>query len=317
MTTQLAQPGVSTETAPNDVSLDVESVLRESQMDDVLAELDEELVGLAAVKTRMREIAALLAIDRLRREAGLVSEPPGLHMCFTGGPGTGKTTVALQIADILHRLGYLEKGHLVAVTREDLVGQYVGHTAPKTKEVIKRALGGVLFIDEAYYLFRQENERDYGPEAIEILLGAMENQRDQIVVVLAGYKDKMDAFFHANPGMYSRVPHHIDFPDYSAAELMEIGRLMLRRQMYELSDDAVATLEDYIERRMLLPEFANGRSVRNAIDRARLRHASRLIETGGRVSRDDLLRIEAEDLLKSRVFTSDATRRAGDGTPAA
>jgi len=317
MTSQLAQPDVAAEARPEDVSLDVESVLRESQMDDVLAELDDELVGLEAVKTRIREIAALLAIDRLRREAGLVSESPGLHMCFTGGPGTGKTTVALRIADILHRLGYLEKGHLVAVTREDLVGQYVGHTAPKTKDVIKRALGGVLFIDEAYYLFRQENERDYGPEAIEILLGAMENQRDQIVVVLAGYKDKMDAFFHANPGMYSRVPHHIDFPDYSAAELMQIGRLMLRRQMYELSDDAVATFKEYIERRMLLPEFANGRSVRNAIERARLRHANRLVETGGRVSRHDLLRIETEDLLKSRVFNSDRTRNAGDGTQAA
>jgi probable Rubsico expression protein CbbX len=286
-----------------EMTQDIESVLRESHIGEVLEQLDDELVGLAPVKTRIREIAALLAIDRLRREAGLVAGSPALHMCFTGGPGTGKTTVALRMADILHRLGYLRKGHLVAVTREDLVGQYVGHTAPKTKDVVKRALGGVLFIDEAYYLFREENERDYGPEAIEILLSAMENQRDEIVVILAGYKDRMDGFFHSNPGLSSRVPHHIHFPDYNAAELLEIAQLMLRDQMYELTDDALAIFEEYIERRMQLPEFANGRSMRNAIDRARLRHANRLLEAGGRVSRRDLARIEADDIRKSRVFS--------------
>ncbi len=302
MTTQLAQPDASTEARTDDVTLDIGSMLRDSQMDDVLRQLDDELVGLEPVKTRIREIAALLAIDRLRREAGLVSELPSLHMCFTGGPGTGKTTVGLRMADILHRLGYLQKGHLVTATRDDLVGQYVGHTAPKTKDVIKRALGGVLFIDEAYYLFRQENDRDYGPEAIEILLTAMENQRDELVVILAGYKDRMDAFFRSNPGMSSRVPHHIDFPDYGAGELMQIAQLMLERQMYELSEDALETLEKYIERRLQQPNFANGRSIRNAIERARLRQANRLFEAGGRVTRHDLLRIEAEDLLKSRVF---------------
>ncbi|MHB8468328.1 MAG: AAA family ATPase [Gaiellaceae bacterium] len=302
MTTRLAQPDVPAVTPCDDAPLDIGSMRRESQMDEVLERLDEELVGLYGVKTRIRELAAVLAVDRLRAEAGLAAETPSMHMCFTGGPGTGKTTVALRMADILHRLGYLRKGHLVSVSREDLVGQYVGHTAPKTKDVIKRALGGVLFIDEAYYLFRPENERDYGPEAIEVLLTAMEEHRGELVVVLAGYKDRMDAFFRGAPGMYSRVPHHIHFPDYSAAELMQIARLMLRRQMYELSDEAVATFEDYIERRMRQPQFANGRSIRNAIERARLRHANRLLERGGLVTTRELGRIEADDIRKSRVF---------------
>ncbi|SRR6266508_549877 len=300
------------ETLPEDVTLEIDSVLRDSEVDGVLGQLDRELVALTPVKRRIREIAALLVVDRLRREAGLVSEPPSLHMCFTGGPGTGKTTVGLRMADILHRLGYLGRGHLVAVTRDDLVGQYVGHTAPKTKDVIKRALGGVLFIDEAYYLFRSENERDYGPEAIEILLQSMEDQREELVVILAGYRSRMEAFFRSNPGMSSRIAHHIDFPDYSADELMQIAQLMLRNQMYELSDEAVETFEHYIERRMQQPNFANARSMRNAIDRARLRQANRLVETGGRVSKRDLARIEADDLLKSRVFRGAPDEDAAD-----
>jgi probable Rubsico expression protein CbbX len=287
-------------------SVDVASVLQESQVMEVLQKLDKELVGLKSVKTRIREIAALLVIDRLRRGVGLTSRPPSLHMSFTGHPGTGKTTVAMRMATILHRLGYVRKGHLVAVTRDDLVGQYIGHTAPKTKEVLKRAMGGVLFIDEAYYLYRQENERDYGQEAIEILLQVMENQRDDLVVVLAGYKDRMETFFQSNPGISSRVAHHLDFPDYSIDELLVIAQLMLAEQMYRFSPEAQQAFEAYLKRRMQMPRFSNARSVRNALDRSRLRQANRLFAKGGKFSTTDLMTIEAEDILASRVFTENA-----------
>jgi probable Rubsico expression protein CbbX len=280
----------------------VQQILRDTKVKPVLDELDRELVALAPVKTRIREIAALLVIDRLRREAGLTSERPSLHMSFTGNPGTGKTTVALKMAEILHRLGYVEKGHLVAVTRDDLVGQYVGHTAPKTKEVVKRAYGGVLFIDEAYYLYRPENERDYGPEAIEVLLQVMEQERDNLVVVLAGYRDRLEEFFRANPGMGSRVAHHIHFPDYDADELMSIARLMLGRQAYELSEKADTAFREYVQRRLKQPRFAHGRSIRNAIDRSRLRQANRLFERDDELTGRDLMTIEAEDIYKSSVF---------------
>jgi probable Rubsico expression protein CbbX len=278
-------------------------------IEGVLDQLDRELIALVPVKTRIREISALLVIDRLRREAGLTAGRPTLHMCFTGNPGTGKTTVAMRMADILHRLGYIERNHVVAVTRDDLVGQYVGHTAPKTKEVLKRAYGGVLFIDEAYYLYRPENERDYGVEAIEILLQVMENQRERLVVVLAGYKDRMDEFFRLNPGMSSRVAHHIDFPDYTIDELLAIAQLMLDAESYELSDEAQVAFRAYLERRVEQPRFAHARSVRNAIERARLRHANRLYDaarSGIRPTTEDLVRIEAPDILKSSVFASDA-----------
>jgi probable Rubsico expression protein CbbX len=260
-------------------------------------------VGLKSVKTRIREIAALLLIERMRHSFGLTTRPPTLHMSFTGPPGTGKTTVALRMATILHRLGYVRKGHLVAVTRDDLVGQYIGHTAPKTKEILKRAIGGVLFIDEAYYLYRQENERDYGQEVIEILLQIMENQREDLVVVLAGYKDRMETFFQSNPGISSRIAHHLDFPDYSIAELLAISQLMLAEQMYRFSPEALQAFEAYLKRRMQLPRFSNARSVRNAIDRTRLRQANRLFDKGGRISKVDLMTIEAVDILASRVFT--------------
>jgi probable Rubsico expression protein CbbX len=275
-----------------------------TDIDAVLDGLDAELVALQPVKTRIREIAALLAIERLRREADLTSQPPSLHMSFTGNPGTGKTTVALKMAEILHRLGYVEKGHLVSVTREDLVGQYVGHTAPKTKDVLKRAYGGVLFIDEAYYLHRPENERDYGQEAIEILLQVMENDRDRLVVIFAGYKDRMDAFFASNPGMASRVVHHIDFPDYTPEELMEIAQRILERQDYRLSPAAEKAFREYLELRMERPRFAHGRSTRNAIDRARLRHASRLFASETPPGHDELMTIEADDIYASSVFRS-------------
>jgi probable Rubsico expression protein CbbX len=278
------------------------ALARRTRLDGVLDQLDGELVGLAPVKTRIREIAALLVVDRLRREHGLASERPTLHMCFTGNPGTGKTTVARRMAEILHRLGYVEKGHLVSVTREDLVGQYVGHTAPKTRDVLKKAYGGVLFIDEAYYLHRPENERDYGQEAIEILLQAMESERDKLVVILAGYKDRMDDFFNSNPGMQSRVAHHIEFPDFTVDELLRVGDLMLEQRAYAFSHEARAVFREYVERRRRNPRFAHARSIRNAIDRARLRQASRLFESDRVLERDELITIEAEDILKSSVF---------------
>jgi probable Rubsico expression protein CbbX len=287
---------------PDDDSVDVAAALQDSQVMEVLQKLDEELVGLKSVKTRIREIAALLLVERMRRSFGLTTRPPTLHMSFTGQPGTGKTTVALRMATILNRLGYVRKGHLIAVTRDDLVGQYIGHTAPKTKEVLKRAMGGVLFIDEAYYLYRQENERDYGQEAIEILLQVMETQRDDVVVILAGYKDRMETFFSSNPGISSRIAHHLDFPDYSIDELLAIAQIMLAEQMYRFSPEALQAFAEYLKRRMLLPRFANARSVRNAIDRARLRQANRLFAKGGRISRAGLITIEAEDVLASRVF---------------
>jgi probable Rubsico expression protein CbbX len=288
--------------APN---LDLADAFRDSHVGEVLDELDRELIGLVPVKSRIRDIAALLLIDRLRRDVGLSAGAPSLHMSFTGNPGTGKTTVALRMAQILHRLGYVRKGQLTAVTRDDLVGQYIGHTAPKTREVLKRAMGGVLFIDEAYYLYRPENERDYGQEAIEILLQVMENQREDLVVILAGYQDRMSTFFRSNPGMSSRIAHHIEFPDYTADELAAIARLMLERMQYQFSPGADLAFQEYLGRRKARPHFANARSVRNALDRARLRQASRLLgnSTGGTVSRDDLMTLEAVDIRASRVFT--------------
>ncbi|CAN5533169.1 MAG: CbbX protein [Chloroflexi bacterium] len=287
--------------------LDLDGALAETRVEELLTTLDTELVGLVPVKTRIREIAALLLIEKLRAQAALSAGPPSLHMSFTGNPGTGKTTVALRMAEILHRLGYVRKGHLVAVTRDDLVGQYIGHTAPKTKEVLKRAMGGVLFIDEAYFLYRPENERDYGQEAIEILLQVMENQRDDLVVILAGYKDRMGRFFASNPGMSSRIAHHVDFPDYAPEELEAIAGLMLGSMQYRLSADAERAFADYIARRRSQPNFANARSIRNALDRARLRQANRLVaRRGSTLSRDDLMTIEADDILISRVFNEDA-----------
>jgi len=289
---------------PSGPAVDLAAVYRESQVGEVLDQLERELVGLAPVKTRIREIAALLLVERARKSLGLSTGAPSLHMSFTGNPGTGKTTVALRMAEILHRLGYVRRGHLVAVTRDDLVGQYIGHTAPKTKEVLKRAMGGVLFIDEAYYLYRPENERDYGQEAIEILLQVMENQRDDLVVVLAGYRDRMDTFFRSNPGLSSRIAHHIDFPDYTDDELAAIADLMLGKMQYVLSGGAKAALREYIALRRRQPHFANARSIRNALDRARLRQANRLFAQAAErpLAPADLMTIEEADLRASRVF---------------
>jgi probable Rubsico expression protein CbbX len=269
----------------------------------ILNLLDEELVGLAPVKSRIREIAALLLIDKLRRSLDITSANPGLHMSFTGSPGTGKTTVGLRMADILYQLGYVEKGHLLTVTRDDLVGQYIGHTAPKTKEVLKKAMGGVLFIDEAYYLYKPDNERDYGSEAIEILLQVMENQRDELVIILAGYKEPMDKFYESNPGLSSRITNHIDFPDYTVEELLQIAKLMLEEQQYQLTPDAEVALAEYIKKRKEKPLFANARSVKNALDRARMRQANRIFESRGQVlTKRELVNLEAEDILQSTVF---------------
>ncbi len=269
----------------------------------ILNLLNEELVGLTPVKSRIREIAALLLIDKLRRNLGITSANPGLHMSFTGSPGTGKTTVGLKMADILFQLGYIQKGHLLTVTRDDLVGQYIGHTAPKTKEVLKKAMGGVLFIDEAYYLYKPDNERDYGSEAIEILLQVMENQRDDLVVILAGYKEPMDKFYESNPGLSSRIANHIDFPDYTVDELLKIAKLMLEEQQYQLTTEAEIALESYIQRRKERPLFANARSVKNALDRARMRQANRIFDSRGQIlTKKELVNLEAADILQSTIF---------------
>jgi probable Rubsico expression protein CbbX len=290
-------------TAGRPQAVDLRAEFEESGVRAVLDELDRELIGLKPVKTRIRETAALLLVDRARRRLGLANETPTLHMSFTGNPGTGKTTVALRMADLLHRLGYVRKGHLVSVTRDDLVGQYIGHTAPKTKEVLKKAMGGVLFIDEAYYLYRPENERDYGQEAIEILLQVMENNRDDLVVILAGYADRMERFFGSNPGFRSRIAHHIEFPDYENDELVEIAERMLAEQGYAFSPEARTAMAEYVPLRRGQPHFANARSIRNALDRARLRQANRLFEAEeGDVDAAALSTIKADDLRASRVF---------------
>ncbi len=298
----------TTPAASNEIDAPPERVDLRAEFDavgigEVLDQLDRELIGLKPVKTRIREIAALLLVERLRKRMGLATGNPTLHMSFTGNPGTGKTTVALRIAAILHRLGFVRRGHVVSVTRDELVGQYIGHTAPKTKEVLKKAMGGVLFIDEAYYLYRPENERDYGQEAIEILLQVMENQRDDLVVILAGYADRMEKFFASNPGFRSRIAHHIDFPDYTEGELLGIAEGMLSEQNYHFDAEAKAAFERYIEVRKTQALFANARSIRNALDRMRLRQANRLIADLDRsLSAEDLMTIEAEDVLASRVF---------------
>ncbi|MFK7826479.1 MAG: CbbX protein [Oligoflexales bacterium] len=285
------------------IPINLQEEYAKTEIAKILNLLDEELVGLAPVKARIREIAALLLIDKLRKNLGISSANPGLHMSFTGSPGTGKTTVGLKMADILYQLGYIKKGHLLTVTRDDLVGQYIGHTAPKTKEVLKKAMGGVLFIDEAYYLYKPDNERDYGQEAIEILLQVMENQRDELVVVLAGYKEPMDKFFESNPGLSSRIANHIDFPDYTVDELLKISKIMLDEQQYQLTPDAEIALSQYIELRKEKPLFANARSLKNALDRARMRQANRIFDSRGQVlTKKELVNLEAQDILQSTVF---------------
>ena len=287
----------------NTTPVNLQEEYAKTEIAKILNLLNEELIGLVPVKSRIREIAALLLIDKLRRNLGITAANPGLHMSFTGSPGTGKTTVGLKMADILYQLGYVKKGHLLTVTRDDLVGQYIGHTAPKTKEVLKKAMGGVLFIDEAYYLYKPDNERDYGAEAIEILLQVMENQRDDLVVILAGYKEPMDRFYESNPGLSSRIANHIDFPDYSTEELLKIAKLMLEDQQYQLTSDAELALTSYIDKRREKPLFANARSIKNALDRARMRQANRIFDSRGQIlTKKELVNLEADDILQSTVF---------------
>jgi probable Rubsico expression protein CbbX len=306
MTRAAAEPE---KVAPVD-AIDLRKEFEAVDIASVLAQLDKELIGLVPVKTRIREIASLLLVERIRQKMALATTFPTLHMSFTGNPGTGKTTVALRMAGILHRLGFVRRGHVISVTRDDLVGQYIGHTAPKTKEILKKAMGGVLFIDEAYYLYRPENERDYGQEAIEILLQIMESQREDLVVILAGYGDRMEKFFQSNPGFRSRVAHHIDFPDYLDAELLAIAELMLDEQNYRFAPEARDAFVRYIAARKTQPLFSNARSIRNALDRIRLRQANRLVSTLDRIlTSDDVMSIEAGDVLASRVFSAD------DGPP--
>ena len=289
-----------------DVVVNLQEEYNKTEIQSIIDNLEADLVGLKPVKSRIREIAALLLIDRLRKNLGMEAGSPGLHMSFTGSPGTGKTTVGLKMADILYKLGYIRKGHLLTVTRDDLVGQYIGHTAPKTKEVLKKAMGGVLFIDEAYYLYKPDNERDYGSESIEILLQVMENQRDDLVVILAGYKDRMDTFYESNPGLASRIANHVHFPDYSPEELLQISKMMLEEQQYKLTAEAENVLLEYITLRMEQPLFANARSVKNALDRARMRQANRIFETSAEktLTKADLVTLLPEDLLKSRLFAN-------------
>lgn len=299
----MSDSGLTSQADNADDIVDLEVEFQSTSIQGVLDKLDMDLIGLIPVKTRIREIAHLLLVDKLRRRLALTSMTPTLHMCFTGNPGTGKTTVAMRMGEILKCLGHVREGHLVTATRDDLVGQYIGHTAPKTRAVIKKAMGGVLFIDEAYYLYKLENERDYGAESIEILLQVMENNRDDLVVILAGYKDKMDQFFLSNPGMRSRIAHHLDFPDYSSDELMAIAKLMLANQNYRFSSDGEKAFAEYIPLRIGLPHFSNARSIRNALDRARLRQASRLFSRREkRITKVDLITLESEDILMSRVF---------------
>ena len=292
-------------TYSNDTRVSIREEYEKTQIQKILDNLESDLIGLKPVKNRIREIAALLLIDRLRKNVGLTSGNPGLHMSFTGSPGTGKTTVALKMADILYKLGYIRKGHLLTVTRDDLVGQYIGHTAPKTKEVLKKAMGGVLFIDEAYYLYKPDNERDYGSEAIEILLQVMENQRDDLVVILAGYKDRMDIFYESNPGLASRIANHVYFPDYTPDELLKIGKLMLAEQQYKITAEGEQVLLQYITLRQEQPLFANARSMKNALDRARMRQANRIFESSAdkNLTKADLVTLDVNDFLQSRVFT--------------
>ena len=283
--------------------INLQEEYRKTEIEKILSRLEEELVGLVPVKSRIREIAALLLVDKVRKDLGIAAGNPGLHMSFTGSPGTGKTAVGLQMADILFQLGYIKKGHLLTVTRDDLVGQYIGHTAPKTKDVLKKAMGGVLFIDEAYYLYKPDNERDYGSEAIEILLQVMENQRDELVVILAGYKEPMDKFYESNPGLSSRIANHIDFPDYTVEELLKISTIMLEDQQYQLTPQAEIAFANYIEIRKQKPLFANARSIKNALDRARMRQASRIFDNRNQdLTKGELVYLEAEDILQSTIF---------------
>lgn len=290
------------------MELNLQNEYNKTDIPEIVGQLEQDLIGLAPVKTRIKEIAALLLVQRLRKKIGLGlnSTPVSLHMSFTGSPGTGKTAVAKRMANILYKLGYINKGHLITVSRDDLVGQYIGHTAPKTKEILKHAMGGILFIDEAYYLYKKGNERDYGSEAIEVLLQVMENQRENLVIIFAGYKDLMDSFYESNPGLSSRVANHIDFPDYTTDELLQITRLILDEQQYRMTEDAEDRLLRHINKRRQFPFFSNARTIINAIDKARMRHARRIFASGTKMlTKADLVTIEVDDIFVPETNVSD------------
>jgi stage V sporulation protein K len=266
---------------------------------EILGELDS-LIGLREIKKLIREIYAYVEIQKRRQREKLLSEPQVWHMIFKGNPGTGKTTVARIIGRLFKEMGVLPKGHLVEVERADLVGEYIGHTAQKTREQLKRALGGVLFIDEAYSLARGGN-RDFGKEAIDVLVKGMEDNKDNLVLILAGYREEMDWFIETNPGLRSRFPIHLSFPDYSTEELLAIADLMLAKRQYVLSPAAREELRLVLEKEAASHRHnGNARLVRNFIEKSIRQQALRLLDKR-EVTRQDLMTISREDILMSKA----------------
>ena len=280
-------------------SIDIKECYKQTGISDILNTLDQELVGLKTVKNRVREISSVLLFDRIREIQELPVLNSSLHMAFTGRTGTGKTSVATKIALVLRSLGYLTKGHLTNVTREDLVGQYVGHTAPKTREQLQKAKGGILFIDEAYQLYKPDNERDYGAEAIELLLQVMENQRDDLIIIFAGAKDKLEKFFNSNPGVSSRIGNHINFNDYTTSELVEITKFLLHNDnRYKFNDETIKILEFYLDQFTKFPAFSNVRTIKVFLNQLfsyqSIRIENTLINTG-KLDYESLVTIKKED----------------------
>jgi probable Rubsico expression protein CbbX len=287
-------------------TIDIKDCYIQTGIEDILGELDQELVGLKDVKHRLREISSVLLFDRIREIQELSSLNSSLHMAFTGRPGTGKTSVAAKIALVLRSLGYLTKGHITNVTREDLVGQYVGHTAPKTKENLQRAQGGILFIDEAHHLYKPDNERDYGSEAIELLLQVMENQRDDLILIFAGGKEKIDGFFNSNPGISSRIGNHVDFKDYGVDDLTDICKFLLHNEnRYKFTDESLEILVFYMKQLIDFPAFSNARTVKILLNQLLSYQAIRVEDTllkSGKLDYDSLVTIQKEDFS---YFTGD------------
>ena len=277
--------------------INLQKEYKNTQIKRILNNLNKDLIGLKPIKSRIQEIAALLLIDKVKTKLGIKTVNPGLHMSFTGNPGTGKTLIGFKMADILYQLEYINKGHLLSVTRDDLVGQYIGHTAPKTKAILKKAKGGVLFIDEAYYLYKPNNERDYGSEAIEILLQVMENQRNDLVIIFAGYKKPMNKFYESNPGLFSRITNHINFPNYSIVELLQISKQILNEEQYQLTNESEISLTNLLEKEKEKNNFANARTIKNLLDKARLKQASRIFDNPTKVlTKYDLITLESMDI---------------------
>lgn len=280
-------------------AIDIRDCYNQTGIEKVLGTLDAELVGLENVKGRVREISSVLLFDRIREIQELPTLNSSLHMAFTGRPGTGKTSVAAKIALVLRNLGYLTIGHITNVTREDLVGQYVGHTAPKTREQLQKARGGILFIDEAHHLYKPDNERDYGAEAIELLLQVMENQRDDLIFIFAGGKDKIDSFFNSNPGISSRIGNHVDFLDYEVDELVQISQFLLHNEnRYQFTSEAIEILKYYIAQLVKFPAFANVRTIKIFLNQLLSYQSIRVEKTlteKGELRYDSLIKIEKND----------------------